>query len=231
MDWVYFYYYPHPSTKFWKYSRPRCFLESISMDENPVDSDAAWRSFVHLRSCITVIKIWNCKLFLISAITLHAGQNALWVFVTGFSSIYWRSPPIEIWTFSLRVSPVDDIYCCQTIVKFLKRLDKEFFGRLNGWPTVIIQCSESLVTRLFIKVIPAMLSKVFRLAGVRWSAMQSSDMLPGFFVFSRLHISPFLLFMVLELQIMKSFFHGCGWPVESNWCLLQHPSFGYVQTK
>lgn len=65
-----------------------CFLESISMDGNPVDSDAAWRSFVHLRSCITVIKIWNCKLFLISAITLHAGQNALWVFVTGFSSIY-----------------------------------------------------------------------------------------------------------------------------------------------
>lgn len=65
-----------------------CFLESISMDGNPVDSDAAWRSFVHLRSCITVIKIWNCKLFLISAITLHAGQNARWVFVTGFSSIY-----------------------------------------------------------------------------------------------------------------------------------------------
>lgn len=79
--------YPHPSTKFWKYS-PRCFLESISMDENPVDSDAAWSNFVHLRSCITVIKIWNCKLFLISAITLHAGQNALWVFVTGFSCIY-----------------------------------------------------------------------------------------------------------------------------------------------
>lgn len=82
------------------------------------------------------------------------------------------------------------IYCCQTIVKFLKRFDKEFFGRLNGWPTVIIQSSDSFVTRLFIKVIPAMLSKVFRLAGVRWSTMQSSDMLPVFLSFLGCTLAP-----------------------------------------
>lgn len=82
------------------------------------------------------------------------------------------------------------IYCCQTIVKFLKRFDKEFFGRLNGWPTVIIQSSDSFVTRLFIKVIPAMLSKASRLAGVRLSTMRSSDMLHVFLSFLGCTLAP-----------------------------------------